>query len=167
MNAVAFRVARRGCRGRHTVVEIEIDGVPLARLAEGVEREQARSEGLPGMAGSYAGLHADDVLPPSRHFLGEPAPEHGFGDAVFVLGCDCGECACWPLACRIRVERDRITWSGFVQPFRSATSGPSTWRYDALGPFVFDRTAYEAALAAAAAQRSALQRGSPPPSCRS
>jgi hypothetical protein len=162
MNTIAFRVSRRGCRGRHTVVDVEIDGTPLARLAERVEREQARSEGLPGMAGSYAGLHADDVLPPSRHFLGEPASGHVFDDAAFVLGCDCGECACWPLACRIRVDRDRVTWSDFVQPFRSTVSGPSVWRYDALGPFVFDRSAYEAALASAA-RRAAHERGASPP----
>jgi hypothetical protein len=39
-----------------------------------------------------------------------------------------------------------VIWSGFEQPHRSPAR-PPTWSYTNLGPFVFDRAAYEAALA--------------------
>ncbi|MFJ8112631.1 hypothetical protein [Streptomyces sp. NPDC096132] len=63
-------------------------------------------------------------------------------DRAPLLGCPCGIWQCWPLQARIGVTSTTVTWSAFRQPYREE------WGELPIGPFEFDREAYEAALAA-------------------
>lgn len=113
------------------------------RLAEGESAEGLGPRGA--LAGNYLYLNADEVFLPSRNLLGEPYP-HGFridpADPLnrksLLLQCTCGITDCWFLLATITVAEDRVVWSDFRQFHRD-------WQYD-LGPFVFERTAYERQL---------------------
>ncbi|GAA3795808.1 hypothetical protein ACFS5L_33200 [Streptomyces phyllanthi] len=91
----------------------------------------------------HDGLGTDEVGDPVRHFLGDPAPEFAGSvrGAVPVLGCSCGLWGCWPLRTLITVTPAAVTWSSFRQPYREQ------WGELPMGPYVFTRTLYEAALA--------------------
>lgn len=102
-----------------------IDGMPLfAYIGD---------DAMPGLAFDY-------VAPPSKHWLGEPV------DVVFervaVLDGTCGVAGCCGVSARISVGDAEVTWSDFAVGPDSALD---------LGPFVFDRAAYEAVLAGCAA----------------
>jgi hypothetical protein len=100
------------------------------------------------MAGQYHGLAPEEVLPPSRHFLGDPSwGVYRYDGRTQILGCECGEPGCWPLVCEIRATETRVVWAAFEQPHRSypKTTHPP-WTYDGFGPFEFDRKQYESAL---------------------
>ncbi|MFI9228890.1 hypothetical protein [Streptomyces rimosus] len=91
----------------------------------------------------HDGLLDWEIADAGRHFLGAPAPE--FADPTTgstpVLGCSCGLWGCWPLRTVITVTPETVTWSSFRQPFRKE------WGELPMGPYVFTRPAYEAALA--------------------
>ncbi|MDC0767997.1 hypothetical protein [Streptomyces sp. HD] len=91
----------------------------------------------------HAGLAVSEVGDPMHHFLGDPAPEFGDPSAgtTPVLGCSCGVWGCWPLLTVIATTSEDVTWSAFRQPFRKE------WGELSMGPYVFARPAYEAALA--------------------
>lgn len=57
-----------------------------------------------------------------------------------LFSCTCGITECWFLLASVTVLDDVVVWSELEQFHRS-------WVYD-LGPFVFDRAAYERALGA-------------------
>ncbi|MEU2225840.1 hypothetical protein [Streptomyces sp. NPDC018347] len=90
----------------------------------------------------HGGLTVSEVGDAARHFLGDPAPE--FIDrstgTTPVLGCSCGLWNCWPLLTVITTAPETVTWSSFRQPFRKE------WGELVMGPYVFARPAYEAAL---------------------
>lgn len=100
------------------------------------------------LAGNYLHLTRRELALPSRHLF-EPSDDvrRGFSvpadDPVHakttVLECTCGVLECWFLLVRITLFDDFVVWSDFEQFHRD-------WVYD-LGPFVFDRRAYERALA--------------------
>ena len=116
-------------------VEAEFD----RRIREGESPEELAPRG--SLAGQYLYLSPGMTFRPSRNFLGE-AYAHGFvapREKSILLQCTCGITDCWFLLARITVEDDRVTWSDFEQFHRD-------WRYD-LGPFVFERAAYEHQLA--------------------
>ncbi len=135
---------------RDSGIQIRINGRDLVEMVRAIENPFAYKEGVASIAGAYAGLPPDeDTCPPSKHFLGEPsAALYRFGAKTQILGCECGEVGCWPLLCRIDVERTRVIWSRFEQPHRKGQSGRAPWIYGGLGPFEFHRTQYEQALAA-------------------
>jgi hypothetical protein len=112
-------------------VRVLIDGRDLIELAREVEAHWAAADGQPGIAGEYSGL-----WPAAWRDL----PEHDGKGRSAVLACACGEVGCWPLCLRIGISDTTVTWSDFSQPFRPA------WRYDGLGPFTFERSAYERAV---------------------
>ena len=86
------------------------------------------------------------ALPPSTHLLGSPLALYSDGDGrSYVLMCECGEPGCWPLAARVTLSDQTVTWADFRQPHRPQ------WSYEGLGPFVFERGQYESALAEAGA----------------
>ena len=58
----------------------------------------------------------------------------------------------WLLEARVTVGERTVIWDNFRQPFRPKRE------YSGFGPFVFDRTKYEAALAGLAADVSRLPR---------
>lgn len=140
-------------------VTLRINGVELIELVRQVERPLAEAEydrrvaaGTPAeelspggsLAGDYHYLLPEETFLPARGLLGEPF-DHVFvappTSKFILLQCTCGITQCWFLLAQITVDDDRVTWSDFEQFHRS------DWRYD-LGPFVFERAAYEAQLAA-------------------
>lgn len=146
MNQIRFAVEPPREKSHRAAVRVFIDDVDLAELAHPIELPFAAAEGHPSIAGTYSGLAPTEVLPPSRHFFGEPDQLFQYGDRVEVLCCQgCGEPGCWPLICRITVRLDTVTWNDFAQPHRGPDSR-QPWSYDGLGPFLFDRRQYEEAL---------------------
>ena len=124
-------------------VEIYVNGRNLRDLAREVELPFAERVGRSHSAGKYVGLAPREVFSPSRRLLGEPETYYDADDPggrLALLGCGCGEPGCWPLLARITPRDDVVIWADFKQPHRRH------WRYDALGPFVFERGEYEAAL---------------------
>jgi hypothetical protein len=123
-----------------TFVTPRIDGVSLATLAEQFER----SRGLIDPAGGYDGLNVDyfEWGPLDRYFLGKSEDPYfaRTPGRVYVLGCQCGELGCWPLACSIETADGKITWHSFENPHRPKRD------YSSFGPFVFDLAQYEEAL---------------------
>lgn len=88
----------------------------------------------------FEGLEPSAVLLPSRHMLGKPAPIFRQNGKTQLLVCEgCREPGCNPLFARIGVKKDVVTWSDF-EGFRSDE------QFRDLGPFSFDRKAYEQAL---------------------
>jgi len=78
------------------------------------------------------------------HFMGRrvtPPRERG----TAVLGCRCGDVACWPLVAAIDLDDRVVTWSSFRQPWRPQQN------YRGFGRFTFDRSAYERAIVETAA----------------
>ncbi|MFJ9024483.1 hypothetical protein ACIRPU_31605 [Streptomyces sp. NPDC102259] len=63
-------------------------------------------------------------------------------DRTPLLGCPCGIWQCWPLMARVAMTPTTVTWSAFHYPERAE------WGELPLGPFVFERQIYEAALSA-------------------
>lgn len=142
LSVIAFTLGTVGNEpGAPTMLTPEIDGVSLL---ERVQRFEADRPYEP--SGGYAGLvpahfRFEDL---TQYYLGIetqqwPRPEH-----AWLLGCDCGEVGCWPLAARITLTEGTVEWSHFQQPHRPSRS------YDDFGPFLFDRQSYDAAVVAAA-----------------
>ncbi len=130
---------------------IRIDGTDLRTYTADATRDlwrQEHEEESPAenelfLLHQHGGLSLREAGEPVRHFLGDPAPE--FADpstgTTPVLGCSCGIWGCWPLLTIITTTPDTVTWSSFRQPFRKE------WGELPMGPYTFDRAAYEAALA--------------------
>ena len=85
-------------------------------------------------------LDLSDVAPPSGHWLGRPEPELAEDGRAAVLTCTCRIYGCGGTSARINIMDDVVTWDDF----RHANSR----RIVPIGPFTFDRRAYEAAIAA-------------------
>lgn len=138
-NVLSFDVSKGGEDG-FFIVTPRVDGVMLTTLVEQFERDH----GMTDPAGGYGGL-----IPTffrfgrlDRYFLGEsetPLIERPPGH-ILVLGCECGEVECWPLACMVDLRDSEIVWHSFAQPHRPARD------YSVLGPFVFKRAQYLEAL---------------------
>ncbi|MEZ4454532.1 MAG: hypothetical protein R3B09_34085 [Nannocystaceae bacterium] len=140
---------------------VEINGQDLIDLVREVERplvtaevaaRRAAGEALApdtDYSGQYAGLSLARYLLPTRALVDEPAcwpadafridDDHPCRRKTTLLACTCGIDECWFLMATITVVEDAVIWSDFEQFHRE-------WVYD-LGPFVFARAAYLAALA--------------------
>lgn len=140
-NEVEFRVVERLLADEPArVVGIWVDGVPLEEWARRVELPFAEAEGKPHLAGQYEGLAGDDLRWPDRHFLGEPRLSNFDDGDTVLLGCNCGDWGCWPLVADVGVSEHSVTWSRFRNGHRAV------WDLKDLGPFIFTREQYEAAL---------------------
>ena len=127
-------------------VAIRVNGSRLEDRARVVEMPHAVAEGKPCLAGDYEPLALSDIGCDPSHFLGHPvATWFEDGDTV-LMGCPCGEWACWPLTVRVEVTGVTVRWHDF-------RTGHRDWDLSGLGPFVFDRLAYEAALDAVSWRR--------------
>jgi hypothetical protein len=155
VDTIEFIVRTGEPDGRQRGIRILINGRDLVEIVRVHEEPFAKREGHPEIAGAYAGLPADQyTCLPSRHFLGEPRwALYQVGSKVHVLGCECGEPGCWPLLCEIEATSDRVVWRNFEQPHRRANHPSGPWDYEGMGPFEFDRQAYEAALERLSADR--------------
>lgn len=135
----------------HLLWGIRVDGRDLRAHAADATRDlwgrehriKSRAERERFLLTQHDGLPLGEVDDPARHFLGEPGPSFAdpAGGTTPVLGCSCGTWGCWPLLAVITAAPATVTWSSFRQPFRKE------WGELPLGPYVFDRSAYEAALA--------------------
>jgi hypothetical protein len=140
-----------GADGTPDEAVFTVNGQPLIDLVRAAEAPFAAAEGHADLAGSYCALPARVAYLPSKHLLGEPEPLYsdlvstGEGSKAALLVCECGEPGCWPLCARIDVTADLVRWSDFEQPHRTG-DGDRHWSYETLGPFEFERAAYEAAL---------------------
>lgn len=116
----------------------EVDGTSLIMLVGSYEATRGYDP-----AGEYGGLVPEhfDFGNVSRYYLGTEANQWPKLGEAWLLGCQCGEVGCWPLAVRITVDSSNVIWSNFAQPHR-----PS-WDYGAFGPFKFDRRQYAKAIA--------------------
>lgn len=143
MNALRLKI---GCRndpagGIVDAVDVFVDGGNLVDLAREVELPFAARDRNHHLAGDYVGLPPEAVYAPSRRLLGEPEDRwDDWEGRISLLGCGCGSVGCWPLQAKIMARNDVVVWDDFVQPHRRR------WRHEALGPFTFDRSEYEAAL---------------------
>lgn len=127
---------------------IRVDGTDLRALTAWSTRELWRPEledQFEDQEGESAeliwrghdGLGVRDFEDRPDHFL----TDAGAGaDAVPLLGCPCGLWACWPLMASLTTTLTTVTWSSFHYPEREE------WGELPLGPFVFERQAYETAL---------------------
>lgn len=133
----SIRVEELGGGGAQTVVPV-IDGISLIELARRVEAGPAAASGEADLAGRYAGLVIGE-REWQQWYTGEN-PQIWFDDAdSCLLGCTCGETGCWPLTARIAYGRHEVRWSSF-------RTGHRPWNLTGLGPFRFDRNAYDRAL---------------------
>jgi hypothetical protein len=118
-----------------------VDGVSLIEIVSAFEHKKGFSP-----AGGYGPLIPEwfNCRPLDRYFLADFEPDSYFLDlqGIYLLGCDCGEVACWPLVAHIETSRETVEWSGFRQPFRPE------WSYTEFGPFVFDLREYINAVTA-------------------
>jgi hypothetical protein len=145
VDTLRFEIGKRVDPADGTVdaVNVFVNGRNLVDIPREVELPFAAREGKPDLAGSYAGLPPEDVFLPSPRLLGEPTTyyDHDSSEGkIAVLGCVCGEPDCWPFRVRITLREDVVIWSDFEQQHRTA------WRYNEMGPFVFDRAQYLSAL---------------------
>jgi hypothetical protein len=101
------------------------------------EFEDEETEIAGTVRSQHGGLGVPDFADRPAHFLTA-------ADSVPLLGCPCGIWQCWPLVASIAVTSTTVTWSSFRQPHRDE------WGELPIGPFTFDRTRFEAALAAPA-----------------
>ena len=128
-------------------VSIVINDRDLRDIVRAVELPFATQEGSPQIAGAYAGLPPEIVFLPSRHLLDRPDALYSEDDSrVHVLGCECGEPGCWPLAVHVDVRDHEVVWRDFHQPHRGPEAKAGCWKYDAMPEFRFDRKSYERAL---------------------
>ncbi len=137
------------------VVDFLIDGRNLIDIVREIEQPFADGEGHPDIAGEYEGLPAEVTFLPSRHLLGDAhewyeSPSGEAAHKIVLLRCgSCGSDGCWPLLVKITATEGSVIWSDFEQPHRNypELEEHKRWRYDGLGPFIFDRRQYEAELA--------------------
>ncbi|MGW1778961.1 hypothetical protein ACWCQQ_07435 [Streptomyces sp. NPDC002143] len=123
---------------------IRVDGADLRALTAWATRELWRPEledqfedqereSAELIWQGHGGLDVREFEDTPNHFLTETAP-------VPLLGCCCGLWFCAPLMTRIAVLPTTVTWTSFHYPDRQQ------WGELPLGPFTFDREAYERAL---------------------
>jgi hypothetical protein len=108
-----------------------VNGVRLTALVEDFESKQNYEP-----VGGYAGIVPSQCNfgPLDQYFLASGAAP--FADKHWLLGCECGEAGCWPLAASIYVGEREVIWQNFNQPFRPERD------YSSFGPFIFDRNQY-------------------------
>jgi hypothetical protein len=128
-------------RVEHEVAIIPIlNAAPLTDMILSFERENRYEP-----AGGYGGLIPQHFKcgPLDRYFLGDFEENSYFGDLgrIYLLGCNCGEVGCWPLAARVIPGAGSVVWDSFQQPHRPERD------YSHFGPFVFNARQYRQAVA--------------------
>ena len=122
----------------YEAVHLLIDGSSLIALARQAEEPYAIREGHPNLAGAYGWLAAS---PESSSELAAGSKDEEC--KIPLLECRCGVPGCWPLLAKVTVSESAVIWSDFEQPHRGQESAAGHWMYEELGPFEFDRTAYD------------------------
>lgn len=138
-NVLSFEVAESD-DGIVTVTPC-VDGKSLSATVTAFEHAQGYQDPAGGYGGLVPAFYRYGPLGP--YFLGR-AENRATGAEprrIYLLGCECGEVGCWPLTATVDVDDDTVRWVDLRQPYRPNRS------YEAFGPFVFEREAYEQALA--------------------
>jgi hypothetical protein len=148
-NVISFEIGKTDADA--PIVTPCIDGTPLTILISEFEL----SNNYTDPAGGYGGLVPSYFKygPLAQYFCGQ-ATNHGISDKdgeIYVLGCECGEVACWPLLTSVTRLEGGYQWSAFHQPHRPERD------YDAFGPFVFERSQYEDAVRDMALKSEAIR----------
>lgn len=125
-----------------TLVHLTLDGTALVELVRTFETAHGFDD-----TGNYGGAFPESFLRP-----GPDVGTHPTSPDVEVLDCGCSIPGCWPLATRVTWLDEEVTWSSFRNAQRPERD------YSGFGPFVFERTAYESALATAATEVESRQR---------
>jgi len=113
-------------------IDTLVDGKPLEQIVAAAADSEKREA-----AGPWQGSEPYELLPPKGSLLG------GHGGVQLLVCAGCREPGCDPVTCAIEVFDGEIVWSEFHQ-------GNMTTQLRSVGPFVFDRKQYEAAVARAA-----------------
>jgi hypothetical protein len=123
-----------------------LNGTPLTELVSRFEREHGFDP-----AGGYGGLVPAWFAfgPLERYFMAESTDSH-WESGLYLLGCQCGEVGCWPLAGRIVRTGNTMVWDMFRQPHRPDRD------YSRFGPFAFEVEQYKTVV-----NETASQFGSP------
>jgi hypothetical protein len=121
-------------------VRILIDGIDFRELARRHEAPIATAAGTPELAGAYE-YRSTTTFSPDLFYGKDPTTADDNPNRVTLMGCGCGVIECWPLLATIDVRDQYVRWHSFRQPHRPA------WRYDGFGPFAFDRSQYDRAIA--------------------
>ena len=126
--------------GRRSVA-LAVDGRRLEVLAAEVEGDGIEKYPDDPLFGRLP-MAVHEVRGP-EHYMGDsavgcPGEAPGEPNRTVLLGCCCGTWECAPISAVVEVDDDEVRWSRFWN-FREALPE--------LGPFVFDRMAYEAAFA--------------------
>lgn len=117
-------------------IDTLIDGRPLEELVLAVSERTKSSKNLQGS-------EPHELLPPHGNLRG------GHGRIQPLVCSGCREPGCHPVSAAIEVFDDVVVWSEFEE-------GNVTSKLPRLGPFVFDRKQYEAAVRRAV-ERDAAQ----------
>lgn len=123
-----------------TSIDLYVDGHRLLDVVRAAETAARRSLGDVDETNEYLPMAAHTVRGP-EHYLGSPIDYWADPGATALLGCNCGVWDCSPLTAEVEVGDRVVTWSRI----RNATR---EWGLLPLGPFAFDREAYEAAFGA-------------------
>lgn len=115
-----------------------VDGESLADLVAEFETTAGFEP-----AGGYNGIVPVNFTfgPLQTYYLGTNAHQWPGAGSAWLLGCDCGEAGCWSLTADVVATPAQVTWRGFAQDHRPGRD------YTAFGPFVFERIAYDRAVA--------------------
>ena len=133
--SIGFEVSTRGDLDNATEVVPLVGGKLLTSLIHSFEDERSY-----GPASACGGLIPSYFRfgPLSMHYLGLGGGRPGA--KVPLLGCSCGEWGCWPLLARVEANAATVSWSSFELPYRKDRD------YSSLGPFTFERGAYDSTL---------------------
>ena len=133
-----------GVKPAAAAIGIQVNGRDLLERVREVEAPFAAQENHPDLAGAYRGVRADYIPDVWQYFQGSGAD---WQCRTTLYECaECGMTGCWPLLARVEVGERAVTWAEFEQPHRGNTGRGLHWRHEGLGPFVFERGQYEAAL---------------------
>lgn len=122
--------------GLQPCVDIRVNG---GRLLEVIR--DAEVPHVVNGAGEYAGLHATiDAIPGRARptFLAIPPVDEA---RLQLFRCTCGDIGCSYVTALVRWLPDEVVWSAF-----SSSNVPAASALEAVGPYHFDRTHYEAEL---------------------
>lgn len=114
--------------GMCEVAEILINGIQLKERIEKIDLICKRKDRYE-RASHYAYLEVSELIA----WLED---EYKDDEGPYVMGCICGYPGCWPLEVRIKETEDSIIWRHFTNEYLDEH------RYDALGPFEFDKEQY-------------------------
>lgn len=141
--------------GAEDWVDVLVNGTPLRELVASVE---AASD--PTLAGSFgAGFPWFSVGSNEETVFDERVLQRG-GTSATVLCCSCGFSGCSAIDVDVVADDRFVTWRNFQNGRRP------NWDYSTLGPFAFDRAAYEAEVARMRSEYPRVleaMRNAPPP----